>query len=290
MGSLIKRIRFFPMVALFTPLLGMLMACAGTSQSTDILAHDMSGTGDEKVIILHDWLGDRHNYDDARAYLDTDNFTYAFVDLRGYGGSIGMEGNFTASEAAADTLRLADHLGWQRFHIIGHSMTGMVVQRVTADAPARVISVVAVTPVAANGMQTDPKTRAFLEGIARNTEVTQQGIQVLTGKRLSKTWASFKAARAMSSSTEAARLGYLDMFDKEDFHKDVEGLDVPVTVILGENDLPFFQPDYIKSTFGKWYSNLKIVMSENAGHYVMQETPVFFATVVDAHLKENMLK
>ncbi|WNK00553.1 alpha/beta hydrolase [Thalassospiraceae bacterium LMO-JJ14] len=281
-----KLSRFFPLIAL----LALMAGCAGMPQQTGILAHDVTGSGADKVIVLHNWLGDRRNYDDARPYLDTDSFTYAFADLRGYGDSIGMKGKFTAAEAAADTLKLADHLGWQRFHIIGHSMTGMVVQRVAADAPERVISVIATTPVAANGMHTDPKTRGFLEAAAKDPKVTSAAIHALTGKRLSDTWAAFKTARAMSSSTEAARIGYLDMFDLEDFHSDVDGLMVPVTVILGENDLPFFQPDYIKSTFAKWYPNLKIVVSANAGHYVMQESPAFYATAVDAHLKANMLK
>ena len=281
-----KLTRIFPALAI----VAMLSGCASAPEDTGILAHEISGSGPDKVIVLHDWLGDRRNYDDARPYLDMQSFTYAFADLRGYGGSIRMNGAFTSAEAAADTLKLADALGWKRFHIIGHSMTGMVVQRVAAIAPERVLSVIATTPVAANGMHTDKDTRGFLEAAAKDPKVTPAAIHALTGKRLSDTWAAFKTARAMASSTEAARLGYLDMFDLEDFHGDVDGLAVPVTVILGENDLPFFQPDYIKGTFGKWYKNLKIVTSANAGHYVMQETPAFYATAVDAHLKANMVK
>lgn len=268
----------------------VLTGCAGTTGGDRILAHELTGTGPDKVIVLHDWLGDRRNYDDARPYLDMQHFTYAFADLRGYGGSLKMKGMFTSSEAAKDVIGLADHLGWQRFHIIGHSMTGMVVQRVAANAPDRVISVIATTPVAANGMHTDADTRGFLEGAAKDPAVTAKAIHALTGNRLSDNWAAFKVKRAMSSSTLAARLGYLDMFDLEDFHEDVNGLKIPVTVILGENDLPFFQPDYINSTFGKWYPNLTVVVSPNAGHYVMQETPAFYASAVDAHLKKNMVK
>lgn len=278
--------RFLGVMLTVTALAG----CAGTTGGDRILAHEVTGTGPDKVIVLHDWLGDRRNYDDARPYLDMQSFTFAFADLRGYGGSVKMKGMFTSDEAADDVLRLADRLGWQRFHIVGHSMTGMVVQRVAANAPDRVISVVATTPVAANGMHTDPDTRAFLEGAAKDPAVTAKAIHALTGNRLSDIWAAFKVERAMSSSTEAARLGYLDMFDLEDFHADVDGLKVPITVILGENDLPFFQPDYINSTFGKWYPNLTVVVSPNAGHYVMQETPAFYASAVDAHLKKNMVK
>jgi len=267
-----------------------LNGCTSTPSQPPLLSYTLYGNGPNNVIVLHDWLGDHQNYDDVRPYLDTKTFTFAFVDLRGYGGSKSIPGAFNEEEAAADTLRVADHLGWQRFQLIGHSMTGMVVQRIAADAPKRIISVIATSPVSASGMQTDAKTRAFLEGAAKDPTVTAKAIQALTGNRLSDQWASFKTERAMAISTQAARLGYLDMFDRADFHKDVEGLKVPITVILGANDLPFFQPDYIKGTFGKWYPNLKIVVSANAGHYSMQETPAFYASTVDAHLKENVLK
>jgi pimeloyl-ACP methyl ester carboxylesterase len=74
------------------------------------------------------------------------------------------------------------------------------------------------------------------------------------------------------------------MFDLEDFSDKVNGLKMPVTVILGANDLPFFQPDYIAGTFGKWYPNLKVVSITDAGHYPMQEVPAYYATLLTAHL------
>ena len=286
MTRLLARWRIFVTVGL----LGLAAGCAQMDAEAPILAHELYGSGTEKVIVLHDWLGDRHNYDPARPYLDTAAYTFAFVDLRGYGESMDIPGAFDEDEAAADVLRLADDLGWQRFHIIGHSMTGMVVQRVAADAPLRVASVIATTPVSAAGMQTDADTYGFLEGAAKDPEVMAQAIHALTGERLSALWAAFKVDRAMARSTEAARLGYLEMFDKSDFHEDVQGLAIPVTVILGQNDLPFFQPDYIEGTFGTWYPNLTIVVSPNAGHYPMQETPVFYASAVDAHLKAHPIE
>jgi len=267
-------------------LLGILAGCAGVAEKGPVLSHELYGHGPVHVVVLHDWLGDRGNYEATKPYLDTKNFTFAFADLRGYGGSKAIPGTFDENEAAADTLRLADSLGWQQFHIIGHSMSGMIVQRVAADAPDRVLSVIATSPVAANGMQTDPKTRKFLEGAAVDPDVMAQAVQALTGNRLGPLWATYKVARAMGRSTQAARLTYLDMFDKHDFHKDVMGLTVPMTMILGKNDLPFFQPPYIKDTFGKWYPNLTIVQSPNAGHYSMQETPVFYATTVNRALRK----
>ena len=120
-----------------------------------ILAHDLHGTGPEKVVVLHSWMGNARSFDAVKPWLDTGAFTYAFADLRGYGRSRTFRGSFTAGEAATDALHLADHLGWRRFHVVGHSMSGLIVQRLILDewprAERRVKSAVAITPVTADG-------------------------------------------------------------------------------------------------------------------------------------------
>lgn len=244
------------------------------------------GAGPEKVLVLHDWLGDRSNYDPIKPYLDKERFTYAFIDLRGYGASKDVEGAFTSEEAASDTLAVADALGWRRFNIIGHSMTGMVVQRVAADAPKRIKSLIATTPVGAKGMMVDEDTYAFFAQAATEPEAAGQALGLLTGQRLSERFIAFKVDRAMNRSTAAARLGYLDMFDKEDFSDEVQGLDFPVLALLGENDIDAFQPENIEATFGAWYPKLTVVVSANAGHYPMQETPAFYATTIEAFMTD----
>jgi len=261
--------------------------CAGVKTTPDLVDFERFGSGPEKVIVLHDWLGDRRNFDPIRPYLDGEQFTYAFLDLRGYGGSKTKAGKFSAAEAANDAIAVADSLGWKRFHIVGHSMSGMIVQRVGANAPERIKSMVATTPVSAAGMHVDDKTYGFFKAVVTDPKAATAAIGLLTGKRLSKQWAAFKVNDAMTRSTPEARLAYLDMFDKTDFSADVAGLKFPVLVLLGKNDLPAFQPASIKSTFGAWYPNLSIVVTPNAGHYPMQETPVFYATSIEAHMSKH---
>ncbi|CAI7856973.1 unnamed protein product, partial [Closterium sp. NIES-53] len=47
---------------------------------------------------------------------------------------------YTTNIMAMDVLHLADHLGWTKFHVVGHSMGGMIATKVAATAPHRVIS------------------------------------------------------------------------------------------------------------------------------------------------------
>ena len=99
------------------------------SSETPILGYSLHGHGPEKVLVLHDWMGDAANYDPVLPYLDTDMYTYVLADLRGYGKSQHLRGAYTVDEVTADAFRLTAQLDWDRFHLIGHSMTGMVVQR-----------------------------------------------------------------------------------------------------------------------------------------------------------------
>ncbi|RQS76905.1 alpha/beta hydrolase [Burkholderia sp. Bp8963] len=135
-----------------------------------VLGYVQHGTGPDGVMVLHDWLGDHTNYDPLLPYLDTAAFTYVFADLRGYGKSRHLTGACTVDEIAADCVALADRLGWQRFRLIGHSMTGMVTQRVAADAPSRIKSAIAVCPVSAAGNRLGDEARAFFASTIGNDD------------------------------------------------------------------------------------------------------------------------
>ncbi len=67
-------------------------------------------------------MGDSSNYEPAIPYLDPVTFTYVFADVRGYGKSRYLKGEYTVTEIASDVFHLTDSLGWMRFHVVGHSM------------------------------------------------------------------------------------------------------------------------------------------------------------------------
>ena len=84
---------------------------------------------------LHGWFGSARGWGSLPEYLDGSAFTYVFPDLRGYGSRRDVTGEFTMAEAAADALALADELGWDRFAMVGHSMSGKAVQHAVLQAP-----------------------------------------------------------------------------------------------------------------------------------------------------------
>lgn len=127
-----------------------------------VLGHKLIGKGRQRVFLYNDWLADCTSWEPTLPYLDTEKFTYCLTDLRGYGRSIELKGKYDEQEAASDTVALADHLGWHKFHLVGFSMTGMVVERLAVDVPERISSVVAIGPVSAAGIKmSDAERQVF---------------------------------------------------------------------------------------------------------------------------------
>ncbi|HFC04186.1 MAG TPA: alpha/beta hydrolase, partial [Rhizobiales bacterium] len=86
------------------------------------IGFQVSGYGPTRLLLLHGWLSDRCVFDTVLPWFDEAQFTIARMDYRGYGLSRHLKGNHTIDEIAGDALQLAKKLGWEKFHVLGHSM------------------------------------------------------------------------------------------------------------------------------------------------------------------------
>jgi pimeloyl-ACP methyl ester carboxylesterase len=238
------------------------------------------GKGPIHVLALHGWFGCARAWGAFVDAIDTSRFTYVFMDYRGYGASIHALGNYTIAEIAADTVALADELRWDRFHLLGHSMGGSAIQYVLADAPTRVQSLVAVTPVPASGVPFDDATWELFVGAAGSDDARRGIINHSTGGRLSPAWIAAMARRSQEHSSRDAFAAYLHAWARTNFVQRIEGNTVPVKVIVGAND-PGLNSEVMRQTYMRWYPNAELDVMENAGHYPMDETPVSLATNVE---------
>jgi 3-oxoadipate enol-lactonase len=261
------------------------IANASTAQQStdDLFGHMIVGTGPEPVIVLHEWLGDHRNYDGIIAYLSTKQYTYIFADLRGYGLSRAMTGKYSVDEIASDVLRLMDHYGHHRFSVVGHSMSGMVVQYLMLTAPDRLKTVVAISPVPASGFKADDATLVKLAAVVTDDAAVRAATDGRTGKRYNQAFLDWKLAIARGAAPEAM-LGYLKMFTTTDFSARLTGLDTSLTVICGAQDIPAYHKEAIEPLFRPWYRNLKVWDISDAGHYSMLEVPVLLATLLERGL------
>ncbi|RZJ01748.1 MAG: alpha/beta hydrolase [Brevundimonas sp.] len=256
-----------------------------TSTSAPLLAHQLLGSGPGRVLVLHDWNGDHASYHPMWPCLDGERFTYAFVDLRGYGASRDLAGQYTVEEVAADAFAVADHLGWARFHLIGHSMTGVAVQRMAVDAPTRIASVVALCPMSAAGSPAPAEARDFFVSTTTDDDAFRRLLTFVTGG-LSKAWIEKKLLHSRTTASPACRRGYLDMFWHADFVDEVRGLKTPFLVVVGDKD-PGLDAALMERTFLDWHPNAQLRVIPNCGHYPMEECPPFLAGLIEAFLERQ---
>ncbi|HOB65086.1 alpha/beta hydrolase [Ottowia sp.] len=245
--------------------------------------HLVIGQGPHKVIALHGWFGHARGWGPFAQHLNGQDFSYAFMDQRGYGGMKGSGGPYTMAQIAQDALALADSLGWNRFSLIGHSMGGMAIQQVLADAPDRVRALVGITPVPAGGVPFDEQGWAFFSSAAKDPGARRGILDITTGNRLSGTWLDAMVQSTLAHSDEAAVADYLVAWAKTDILSRVQGQPLPVLVLPGEHD-PALGEATCRATWMAHYPNAQLDVLRNAGHYPMDETPIWLATVIEKFL------
>ncbi len=248
-----------------------------------MIGYHLYGDGPHKVLVLHGWFGDSSAFDLVRPFLDTDKFTYAFMDYRGYGQSAHLGGAHTMPEIAQDALDLADSLGWETFSLIGHSMGGMAIQWLAAQAPKRVQRLVGIAPVPASGFPMDEGTRALFDGAKDNPQNRQAILMHTTGNRLSPAFGRVMTERSLAQTTADAFGDYLIAWADTVFDERVNGLDIPFQVLVGEHD-PAVTPELVRATILKWFPAGSMEVIPNAGHYPMVETPVALISLWEAFL------
>ena len=241
------------------------------------------GAGKHTVLVLNDWLGDTSNWDAARPYLDTENFRWIFADLRGYGASMQLQGDFTAEEAAADVIAMADHLDLERFSIVGHSMSSLVVLAVLGKQQARIGKAVLLTPPPPTGMDLPDPVKGFLLGMANGDDTVRYNAMLQAGGgRLSPQWIAFKVERWRATSTTAAVAGYVTMFGGVQPAPAL--VTVPLLIVAGECDAEPMRSAPLRAAYGPYAAQLEVAALAECGHYPMQEAPPLLTTVVQRFL------
>ncbi len=100
------------------------------------LALEVAGQG-PLLLLMHGIGGNRSNWA-AQCEALSAHFTFAAWDARGYGASDDYDGPLAFDDFVADVLRVLDHFGVERAHLLGLSMGGRIAMRAALLHPDRI--------------------------------------------------------------------------------------------------------------------------------------------------------
>jgi len=129
------------------------------SDGLTLVVEDHGGSG-APVILVHGLGFARRHWQAQVAALLEAGFRPITWDLRGFGDSEMPVQPYDVATVADDLERVRQHLGFERFHLVAHSLGGMVALRYVLDRPERVLSLVLASTSSHNGVRASAMARA----------------------------------------------------------------------------------------------------------------------------------
>lgn len=243
------------------------------------------GQGNKTIIFLHELLGDTRNYDLIFPYLNEVDFTYYFVDLRGYGKSKNIHGLYTCEEASSDVLNLIKTLNLKNVNLLAHSMSTLIAQKIAIIAKEYISQLILITPIIAAGLKLSQKSNDKLLNDMKNDPKNIENIVRSASIRYNESWVQYRIKVAQDSSIKEARVGYMNMYLTTDFAQEAKEITIPIKIIVGKNDFVIFSYKTVKRLFDNIYKDVEIYECLEAGHYPMIEVPVYFASKIEEFCK-----
>ena len=137
------------------------------------LCWDELGAG-PTVLFLHGIGSSRRRWDPQLPAVSSSGFRCVRVDLRGFGESEGAGQRFGMETFLGDMIEFSETLGAERFHLVGHSLGGMIAQKFAVEHRGRVASLVLASTTSHNGR----RATAFAQAM---TTLSERGFDLVFG-------------------------------------------------------------------------------------------------------------
>lgn len=262
------------------------MAAAGDEVNAAPLPLRRAGRG-EPLVLVHGFMGGSSQWVAELSALGA-HFDVVAPDLAGYGDASDREAPASIAAHARSVLATLDTLGIQRFHLLGHSMGGMVVQEMVHQAPSRVQRLILYATAAQGSIP------GRFETMQRSRErLVEEGVE-RAARRISATWLLDReaspaypalSALALRAGAQAARAG-LDAMEGWDGRDRLATIGSPTLVVWGESDRTYGWP----LIEGLWRTipGASLAVLPGCSHALHLERPALFHALVHDFLRSTV--
>ena len=254
------------------------------------IAVEHAGSG-EFVIMMHGIGGNRLNWTDQIAAFSP-RFHAAAWDARGYGDSDDYEGPLNFHDYADDVVRVLDHFGVRKAHVVGLSMGGRIAMDFAARHAERLKTLVLCDTHKGFALMPEDRKAAF---------IASRKAPLLAGKEpkdiagpVARTLVGPKASeeayeRLVDSMCRLHKESYIKSIEasvRMDPRSDLANIKVPTLVIAGADDR--LTPPDVARELASEIPGAELVIVPDAGHLVNIEQPEPFNAALLAFLGRHV--
>ena len=238
------------------------------------------------LVFVHGYFGGGRQWADQVAAFG-DSFQVITPDLPGFGDNHSASTPDSIRGLAIDVLSQLDALGVQRFHLVGHSMGGMIVQEMVVIAPERVDKLVlyGTGPV---GLMP-----GRFETIDESRRALRERGAGPTGERIAATWFrrgeagqgyALGVELARQASEQAAQAG-LTAMEHWSGEAGLAQISSPTLVLWGDGDRAYLWPQ--PQQLWNEIEGAQLAVIPGCSHAVHLEKPRLFNTLLQDFLEDD---
>jgi 3-oxoadipate enol-lactonase len=253
------------------------------------LAVNVAGHG-PLVVFLHGIGGNRSHWDDQLAAFAPE-FTACAPDVRGYGESDDYDGPLAFGDLAGDVLRIVDHFGAARAHLVGLSLGGRVARDLCLRHPDRVATLVLCNTHPGFDALTPEQVDAFIrsrQGPLLGGKTPAELAPDLARNVLGKSASPRARERLLASLAALRKDAYLKTLEssvRDDRGARVEQIAVPTLVVTGDEDAVY--PPATAEAMARRIPGARLAVIAAAGHVSNLEQPEAFNETVLGFLRAH---
>ena len=237
------------------------------------LAVTVAGEG-PLLLFLHGIRGNRRNWQQQVDVFSREGFRAAAWDARGYGDSDDYEGALQFDHFAGDVMRVAEHFGARRMHLVGLSMGGRIARNVALRFPERLQSLALVSTAPGFDALTSDQVKRF---VTENRNPTPDTVRRLIGSRARKE-AAVELADSLSRVRDDSYRKTIVASVAQDRDAPIENIRVPTLVVAGDEDKVY--PTRIARELAQRIPGAELVLMRGAGHLPNLERPGRFNEIL----------
>lgn len=253
------------------------------------LAVDHAGEG-ELLIFMHGIGGNRTNWHDQLPAFSR-HFHAVAWDARGYGDSDDYEGALDFTDYADDVVRVIDHFGVERAHLVGLSMGGRIAMDFAVRYPERLLTLTLCDTHLGFANMPQPKKEEFIrlrkEPLTSGKEpkdIAEPVARTLIGPNASE--AVFQ--RLVESMSRLHKESYIKSIEASvnmDTRSDIGSIRVPTHVVVGGADR--LTPPETARAIADEIKGAELTVIGDAGHLANIEKPQEFNEAVLGFLQRQ---